>query len=231
MGMNTCPVCGKQKVIMWPLCWPYRRGNTYYCSDDCMMVDQTKDMKLIKMLAHVRAKKGSKRKMEQKLTYEQKKQAVQIAIDGGDPLAFLAKCGSANPVKMWGHIRGIMKEKEPELFAQIPDRRVAKKAPEQVPVVKVNGPLRIETPEAKKVEVVETPEKPKQIYNPVSYDGMVIREVEGLFGRYRRSDIHNSVYIDFESTEGLETMSFTVEQWRSFGKEFAKCARILGVEL
>lgn len=51
MGMNTCPVCGKLKVIMWPQFWPYRRGDTYYCSDDCMMVDQTKDMKLIKMLA------------------------------------------------------------------------------------------------------------------------------------------------------------------------------------
>lgn len=246
MGMNTCPMCGKQKVIMWPQFWPYRRGETYYCSEDCMMVDQAKDMKLIHMLAHIRAKKGSGIKMEQKLTHEQKKQAVQIAIDGGDPLEFLAKCGSANPVKMWGHIRSIVKEKDPELFAKIPDRRVAKKTPAQVhtvkyedvkkdimeiPQIKVDGPLRIETPEANWVQVVETPEKPKQIYNPVKYDGMVIREVEGLFGRYRRSDVGGAVYIDFENAERIDTLSFTVEQWRGFGKEFVKCARILGVEM
>lgn len=56
--MATCPICGTRRVIYWPEHWVYRRGETYYCSEDCMIVDQTKDMKLIKMIAHVRAKKG-----------------------------------------------------------------------------------------------------------------------------------------------------------------------------
>ena len=54
--MTVCPICGTRRVIYWPQHWVYRRGETFYCSEDCMMVDETKDMKLIKMIAHVRAK-------------------------------------------------------------------------------------------------------------------------------------------------------------------------------
>lgn len=230
--MTVCPICGTRRVITWPEHWVYRRGETYYCSENCMMVDQTRDMKLIHMIAHVRALKGSRSKMKQIMTYEQKRQAALIAIDGGNPLEYLANLGSSSPAKMWGHIRALMKEKEPKIYAKLPDLREVKPKEEvQIPYVKVNGPLKIETPEANRVQVVETPEKPKQIYNPVMYDGMVIREVEGLFGRYRRSDVGSAVYIDFENAERMDTLSFTAEQWRSFGKEFVKCARILGVDM
>ena len=61
--MTTCPICGTRRVVFWPEHWVYRRGDTYYCSENCMMVDETKDMKLIKMIAHVRAQKGSRAKM------------------------------------------------------------------------------------------------------------------------------------------------------------------------
>lgn len=61
--MTTCPICGTRRVVFWPEHWVYKRGETYYCSENCMMVDQTKDMKLIRMIAHVRAQKGSKAKM------------------------------------------------------------------------------------------------------------------------------------------------------------------------
>ena len=99
-------------------------------------------------------------------------------------------------------------------------------------------PRTIETPEAMKAEAVETPEailpvieQPKKITEPVAYDGMVIREVEGLFGRYRRSDISGAVYIDFENADGLDVLSLTVDQWRRFRDEHAKAMMILGVEL
>ena len=132
-------------------------------------------------------------------------------------------------------------------------------AVDTVPTVKLSGPIVIETPEKNKVEVVETPEKTladamagmkdaadtffgacedmglnledKKITQPVSYDGMVIREVKGLFGRYRRSDIGGKIYIDFEPVESLDVLSYTVEQWKRFREEQEKAAAVLGVEL
>ena len=80
---------------------------------------------------------------------------------------------------------------------------------------------------------METPETPvlPQVKLPVTYDGMVIREVEGLFGRYRRSDISWKIYIDFEPVESMDVLSYTVEQWRTFREEQEKAAAVLGVEL
>ena len=111
---------------------------------------------------------------------------------------------------------------------------VIKGSPEEVlPKVKLTGPIRIETPEANRVEVVETPEsaEPKALL-PATYDGMVIREVEGLFGRYRYSgDLGRAEYIDFENADGMDTLSLTVDQWKKFREEQVKAALILGVEL
>ena len=112
---------------------------------------------------------------------------------------------------------------------------VLKVSPEEMlPKVKLTGPIRIETPEASRVEVVETPEKPEieQVLLPATYDDMVIREVEGLFGRYRYSgDLGRAEYIDFENADGMDTLSLTVDQWRKFREEQVKAALILGVRL
>ena len=111
---------------------------------------------------------------------------------------------------------------------------VIKGSPEEVlPKVKLTGPIRIETPEANRVEVVETPEsaEPKALL-PATYDGMVIREVEGLFGRYRYSgDLGLAEDIDFENADGMDTLSLTVDQWKKFREEQVKAALILGVRL
>lgn len=109
-------------------------------------------------------------------------------------------------------------------------KKVEKKEPEQLPTVKIDGPILIETPEANQVKIVEKPEQPK-ITQPVTYDGMVIREVDGLFGRYRYSDVGGAKYIDFENTDRLDVISLTVEQWQKFRDEQDKAAKILGVEL
>lgn len=177
--MTTCPICGTRRVVFWPEHWVFKRGETYYCSENCMMADQTKDMKLIRMIAHVRAQKGSKAKM------------ARMKKDG-------------------------------------------------TPAKKPGPKKKIETPEVSRTEATEVPEavriesriqKPGKITEPVVYDGLIVREVEGNFGRYRRSDVGGATYIDFESGDGLDTLSLTVDQWRSFREENAKAAKVLGVEL
>ena len=64
--------------------------------------------------------------MARKLTLEQKKKAVQIAIDGGNPVDYLKECGSDAPDKTWWFIKNKLKDANPELYAQIPDRRAKK---------------------------------------------------------------------------------------------------------
>lgn len=228
MAMNVCPMCGKQKVIMWPQFWPYRRGDTYYCSEDCMIVAATKDQKMIKMIAHMRAKKGSKNMM--KLTLEQKKKAVEIALSGKNPMNYLKECGIKAPDKTWYAIKAALKEKDPELYARIPDfRKADKETPEQAPTVKLSGPIRIETPEANKVEVVETPEDPPT---------RVIRRVCGKYevSAIRVKDLGEFYYdikynsIDWSAPDGAE-VGLSPNGWQNLMEELPGILSALGVKL
>ena len=100
-------------------------------------------------------------------------------------------------------------------------------------------PKKIEMPEVPEnvlksqlvpIETPVAPEVPEQLV-PATVRGMVIREVEGNFDRYRCTDIGAVAYIDFESKDLMDTLSLTVEQWKKFREEQVKAARILGVEL
>lgn len=122
-----------------------------------------------------------------------------------------------------------------------PAKRPGPKA--KKPTIKLDGELRIETPEAHNVDIVETPEQAViknkvvdimeelKIRNPLQYEEFTVREVEGLFGRYRRSDIGQETYIDFEPPECVDVISNTLTQWSSFMKELKRAAQVLGVEL
>ena len=122
-----------------------------------------------------------------------------------------------------------------------PAKRPGPKA--KKPTIKLDGELRIETPEAHNVDIVETPEQAViknkvvdimeelKIRNPLQYEEFTVREVEGLFGRYRRSDIGQVTYIDFEPPECVDVISNTLTQWSSFMKELKRAAQVLGVEL
>ena len=83
--MKVCPICGKLFACQ-PEFWPYRRGNYYLCRENCMIVFDVREF---------REKSGwcedyyRRKKQMKKVTLEQKKKAVEIAIGGGDPLKFL----------------------------------------------------------------------------------------------------------------------------------------------
>jgi hypothetical protein len=162
---------------MWPEFWVYRRGDAYYCSDICMDVAVTRDLKLMK---EARQKRKEAKKMNNgKITLDVKKKAVEMAINGENPLPYLKKHGAKNPSATWQYIRKTLEKKDPDTFAKLPDR-LPKTAGEamvamkeaadiffdqcedmglntEVPTVKVDGAIRIETPETDKVKVVEKP--------------------------------------------------------------------------
>ena len=173
------------------------------------------------------------------LTTEQESHAVWLAISREDPRPYLKECGSKDPQQTWNKIRNNLKASDPETFAKLPrvighKRRPKTETPEGTLADAMTG-MKDATDEffgkCKDMGLkIETPEAPK-ITKPVNYDGMMVREVEGLFGRYRRSDVNGATYIDVEIHDGCDTLSYTVEQWRNFRKEHDRAAMILGVEL
>lgn len=239
----SCPVCGKEYDILYPDKWTYKRRRTgehmfYLCSWSCLRKFDE-------------AKESAKQVKHGSITLDQKKKAVDIALAGGNPLTFLAECGSANPVNMWWTIKQNLKEVDPEKYEKLPKRlNTGEKAVPGIPIDQIEAPAmpqKAETPEEPEVTLADamkgmkdaadeffgslTLEKAKKDANPVVYDGMTVREIEGVFGRYRRSDVNGITYIDFECDDGLDVLSLTVNQWIQFREEQEKAFAILGVIL
>ena len=63
--------------------------------------------------------KGVDKMSQNKLTREQKGKAVDIAIQGGDPLEYLKKCGAKNPTAAWWYIRKTLKEANPNKYLEL----------------------------------------------------------------------------------------------------------------
>lgn len=59
-------------------------------------------------------------KSSHKLTREEKEKAVELAIDGKDPIGYLKECGAKNPWASWAYIKQTLKKAKPEKYAQLP---------------------------------------------------------------------------------------------------------------
>lgn len=66
-----------------------------------------------------RSGKGVDKVSNHKLTREQKGKAVDIAIQGGDFMDYLRKCGSKNPSAAWFYIRKTLKEANPNKYLEL----------------------------------------------------------------------------------------------------------------
>ena len=168
-------------------------------------------------------KKGEKAKVgaPRIISEEQEKEAIKIALEGGDPLRHLEKCGSKEPAKKWYQMKQKIKDTDPELYEKLP-KRIPRKDAVQKPV---------ETPEGEFTVTMEAPE-PAKIRRPVNYDGMTVRAVSGTYGTYYLDNQTRSgiTYLDYSNAGGDE-LSMEITQWRLFIKELKHAAEILGVEL
>ena len=224
-----CPVCGKMVITMWQEFWTYRRGETFYCSDNCMQVDIARDTKAMNEAMHKRREKNNMG--ARKITLEMKKKAVEIAISGGNPLEYLKGLGVKKPDGYWYTIKADLKKADPETYEKIPDYRGKTRKPAEKPAtVKVDGALRIETPEAKKIEIVETPEKPnKPEVKPLTYDGLEISALRHQdLGEFYFDKKYNS--IDWRTPEGDE-ISLGPAWWKQLITDLPKIMKLLGVEV
>ena len=231
-----CGSCGREFYILYPALWAYKKGPRVFCSWKCLRAYE----------------KGirSETKHMMKLG-ERSRKAVDIALEGGDPVEYFRQLGQKNPSAAWCSLKAQLREKEPETYARLPqvDRRKKEQKPKTAAEAMANMKQAAdnffgsvlkdaETPETAKVPTAmieaRTEWKPVQepkITKPVGYDGFTVREVEGSFARYRRSDVSEKTYVDVEIEDGCDTLSYTVEQWRNIRKEFQRAAVILGVEI
>jgi len=218
---KTCPQCGKVFTIPHVTRWAYKKHTgksmKYFCCWTCLRNAEIK-------------KGGSKVKDQDKQRIRMSPAEMQTAIEmfrNGDKGLdqFLKDHGITSIYKWKYNVK----------------TRYGIETPEPA-TVQIDGPIRIETEEPEKVEVVETPEpatvKKKvvdlmeelNIRNPLQYEEFTVRAVEGEFGRYFRDVTNNGDYIDYESKDG-EELSMTIEQWKQFVKELTRAAQVLGVEL
>ena len=171
--------------------------------------------------------------MAKKITLEQKKKAVKIAIDGGDPIKYLQECGSSNPVNMWYTIKASLKRTDPETYAKVPDQRKngAKKRDEPTVQDDDDDPdpepsiLMAKTPIDDTVHI-----EARKITKPVNYDGFDVCGIRGNFGTYSTCIVSGKHWIDFEDPTG-DTLSYPVDDWKNFLVELRRAAAVLGVEL
>lgn len=228
---RMCPVCGKVITVLYPDLWRYKRGDKlhrrYLCSWGCMRAYDDK--------------KGVNEDM--KLTNEQRAEVIRMLMDGESPVAYIRSCGIKNPGCTVWNLKQYLQKNEPETWAklqaagkrpEVPEKVPAPigggdwermETPEAVPAVKVDGPLRIETPESGKVTIV--PPKPK-ITQPLMHSGMRSTGWETDNGRYSYDRKHGC--LTYENDDGDE-LCYTTDRWKVFLDELQTAAELMGVEL
>ena len=199
--IKNCPVCGKAFDVLYPDIWRYVRNGRYICSWKCIR-------------QHDNEKKEEK---------QMSKDNLKKTRMGRDDMA--------EAVRMW-------KANDPGLDQYLTDHgithigkwkqnqklRYGKSVP--AATVQVDGPIRIETKEPEKVEVIE----PK---NPTR----VIRKMFGFEVSAIRDDVMGEFYydikynrIDWRSPDGTE-VSLSPTAWKEFSEKISAVLNALGVKL
>ena len=178
---------------------------------------------------------AEKMKKNQKVTNEQKARAVEIAIQGGDPLAYLQACGSGNATSLWYMIRQALQKTDLEKYEELkahykPASGRKKKAEaeadegaEQEEAAVEAGPEKPE--ETEMAEKTEKAEEPK-ICEPLMFDGMEACGWKCASGRFYSS---GNGFIDFDN--GIDSLSMTVEDWKVFLMDLMKASSAMGIDL
>lgn len=211
--MVNCPICGKLTCIHWPEHWVYRRGSTYYCSANCLDISIIRDTKLLNEIGKRRRKELINMSDTRRyLKPNERAAALRIYEEKGKDAAiiYLRRIEIPNPEKC---LKNLLQR-----FKGINQAETA--------TVKVDGPIRIETKEPEKIEVIE-PENPTR----------VIRKMFGFEVSAIRDDVIGEFYydikfnrIDWRSPDGTE-VSLSPTAWKVFSEKIPTVLNALGVKL
>ena len=242
---KTCAQCGREFGVSYPDQWAYKTGaarKKYFCSWSCLRQAETEGK--INMA---------------KLTLDDKKHAVKIALDGGNPLEYIRACGVKNAAESWMKIKDNLRLKDPETWEKLPKRLPNQKKGEdvimadEVPIATPIPPLVMDpviekfADHLKGNEAIEMPTAeeviPKEFQKHMKPGALKKREkkfsqpsicngfeVIGIRGQYGVYRANDEVnYFDFQPFGGELCMS--PEDWHEQLDELHRAAKVLGVEL
>lgn len=184
-------------------------------------------------------KKGERKMKHAKVTLEQKKKAVEIALEGGDPLKYLKDHGAGNAPAMWYTIKQNLKEADPEKFSRLPDMRANGNNRKKPETEKADAPTLADTmtgmQEAAdkffgKCEEMGLKVNGEQVKKPsLTVSGLITVSAvrHKNFGEFYHDYDHNC--IDWRTPEGDE-VSLSVPGWKNLIEELPGLFKILGVE-
>ncbi len=158
-------------------------------------------------------------KTMKRMTLEFKKELIQFAIDGGDPLVKIRAAGFKDAAGVWYSVKKKLKETDPETYAKIPARVYKREAKprqkeQKTDTVKVSEPVE---------------DKPAQkITKPLCHSGLKAIGWGGEFGKYIYDEKNG--FLDVDMADG-DLISMKVEEWQRFLKELRDAAALMGVML
>lgn len=185
-----------------------------------------------------------------KVTLEQKKKAVDIALSGGNPLDYLKEIGSKQPAALWYAIKKVLKEADPEKYGKLPTRanaaepecwkpkaepvttccapstregvEVPDELPEEVPEEKMEMPAAdLTIPEEKLISM-------DSVCKPVNYDGFEVMALKSPGTGFRFTSDPRYGMMTWNTVSGDE-VSLTAEEWHKLADELPKVLQIFGI--
>ena len=222
----------------------YKRGNTYFCSQDCMIVYKTK---LTRETSGFTAKRKEETEdMNHKLTKEIKKRAVEIALEGGDFIGYLKKNGAKNPSAAWWYIKETLSKADPEKHAELiaalatraPAVEIAEKLPPEA-VAEVPEEVKAVPAEVKLEEIEEAirkePAWPSLTPGVVAIDAQgvhtkppfefTITEIMTDLGAFKKDSRDGLIYW---TTEEGEKVILTHREWNRLAESIPQIIEVLG---
>ena len=138
--MCRCDICGRRFFTgLDGRLWPYKYKDKVFCSQDCEIVHKARDLHKVDFLNltdpdmrgiyppnYIPVQEGpieeegeDDMRGQKLLTDEQKEKAVEIAMEGGDPIKYLKGCGAVNPWGNWGYIKMLIQKNDPEKYERL----------------------------------------------------------------------------------------------------------------
>lgn len=156
-----------------------------------------------------------------KLTLEQKKQAVEIAISGGNPLDYLKGIGNQNPSAAWYYIRKTLKDADPEKYALL------KKEPKEDVEPSQAGQETVQAANEKPVTCcARSTRKGVEVPDELPEDEDVVTGIRTKCGEFR---ISNNGFMYFGGNEKGDELEMPVKTWLIFATDLPRVMKKLGI--
>lgn len=249
----TCDICGKKIFTSFSDNWPYRHGNKIFCSENCKIVHAARDLHKIE---YIRMDEGpltgftpfvfgkeshpvkyidkEERKEEMRrnpLLEEQNERAIEIAMEGGDPIPYLKECGAANPYGNWGYIKMKLQKSDPERYEKLMkiDKRgrkpaMVEKADKLPEEAKESTPMdRFKLPAQQKT--CRTPEKEQEEKDNLEYK---VIGIETKLGKFQYDAASNQMR--WMPKGSMVVVMMPAEDWEKMAADLPMIMKAIGAD-